>query len=69
MKIAFFKDDESWFWVLDESGRFWECWYERGDAVAQRTRHLDRVTPQAVTEIIANMAHAVMSENELPAGC
>lgn len=62
MKLAFIIEDESWFWVLDETGCFWRCWYENGDAPAVRLEKLDRLRINDVTEIMGDMTAAAMEE-------
>jgi hypothetical protein len=56
MKLAFFNDDEAWFWILDETGRFWECWYENDFKPPVRLEELDRTAASHVAELIEKMA-------------
>lgn len=59
MKLAFIHDDESWFWVLDESGRFWQCWHEDdqgdGNSITTRREELDQTTVEGVTTLMENI--------------
>lgn len=62
MKLCIIVNDSSWFWVLDETGRTWECWHEVDDLVAVRLPKLDRVTVGAVTEMMEFMAIEAQDE-------
>lgn len=42
MKLAWFNDnDEVWFWIFDETERYWQCWYEESDKIARRLLDID----------------------------
>jgi len=56
MKISFIHDDEAWFWVLDETGRTWEAWYEVDDEPAIRLHKSDRTDVFEVSTLIAEMS-------------
>jgi hypothetical protein len=56
VKLAFIHEDEAWFWILDESGQFWECWREEGANVAKRIPGLDCTRADEVAEHITNLA-------------
>ena len=62
MKLALIVADAAWFWVLDESGRFWECWYENGDEPAVRLEKNDRATVAAVANMIHSMTLAAQND-------
>jgi len=58
MKIALIINDDSYFWVLDESGRswqIWQCWLENGDEPAIRMSTWDEWTLDAVYEHLTEL--------------
>jgi len=55
VKIVLIIDDEAYAWVLDETGRCWECWVEDGDQPAQRMMGWDCYSTTKIHEHIQNM--------------
>lgn len=62
MKFVFMTENESWFWMLDETGCIWECWFEEGDTPATRAPKMDRPLITDVTEMIAELGKAMLAE-------
>jgi len=55
MKIVLIINDNSYFWVLDESGRIWQCWLEDGDEPATRISSWDEWTLDDVYEHLTGL--------------
>jgi hypothetical protein len=69
MKLAFIYNDEAWFWVLDETGRYWEAWYEctidAKNSLTERIPKYDRTNIQRVGELMTDMAAAAQAGRDV----